>query len=346
MAPEGTAISIGGTGTAGAATVTATPEVAAVDFPQLLEQTLASTLPSQCTPGMMIAESADSGECATDPESAAGAATGLTVPLVLWPAQVPGTVAPAGTARVQGAASADVQRLSGMAAFAGTPQASPSGVESRIDAVAALSDGTLKLDAVAAPDPLAALSETTAFDARSASDVMTFVPAGSDENSTSSAVAQAHAGARTTVHQPQDGANALPRELRAPVGSPAWADELGERLTWMAHRGVDSAALRLSPEHLGPLEIRISVQDGQASVWFGAANADTRAALEQSLPRLREMLAAQGLVLADANVSREPPREHARTPGTAAAHAPIEANAESSTPVIARVAIGLLDTYA
>ncbi len=40
---------------------------------------------------------------------------------------------------------------------------------------------------------------------------------------------------------------------------------------------------------------------------FGASNPETRNALEQSLPRLREMFAAQGLTLGNANVSRDTP---------------------------------------
>ena len=79
----------------------------------------------------------------------------------------------------------------------------------------------------------------------------------------------------------------------------------------MVEQGKHTASLRLSPEHLGPLEIQISMNDDQASVYFGAANADTRAALENALPKLREMFASQGLSLTDAGVHREPPRQQA-----------------------------------
>jgi flagellar hook-length control protein FliK len=75
---------------------------------------------------------------------------------------------------------------------------------------------------------------------------------------------------------------------------------------------MHSASLKLSPEHLGPLEIQISVQDDRATVWFGAAHAETRTALEQALPRLRELLQSQGLSLTDAGVFKEPPREQAK----------------------------------
>lgn len=142
-----------------------------------------------------------------------------------------------------------------------------------------------------------------------------------------------------------EAASPMPRHLSAAPGSPAWTEELGERLTWMAHRGVDSASLRLSPEHLGPLEIRISVQDGQTSVWFGASHPETRAALEQSLPRLRELLAAQGMTLADASVSREAPRERPAAP-VASTFQPADQSDSTSVTVTRVTGIGLLDTYA
>ena len=112
----------------------------------------------------------------------------------------------------------------------------------------------------------------------------------------------------------QSGQDHGARELRAPVGTHAWTQQLGDELAWMAQQGRDAASLKLSPEHLGPLEVRISMREGEASVWFGAANADTRSALEQALPRLRELFASQGLALADAGVFREAPRQQNRSP--------------------------------
>lgn len=138
---------------------------------------------------------------------------------------------------------------------------------------------------------------------------------------------------------------ALSRPVQAPVGSAAWSDEIAARLTLMAEHGKQAASLRLSPEHLGPLEVRITVNDDRASVWFGAAHADTRAAIEQALPRLRELFEAQGLSLADAGVFREPPREQPRN------HAPAsivgdDATAAEESVTIARVRLGLVDAYA
>jgi len=136
-------------------------------------------------------------------------------------------------------------------------------------------------------------------------------------------------------------------DLKSPVGTAAWTDELGGKVTWMAKQGIESASLKLSPEHLGPLEVHISVQNGSASVLFGAAQADTRAALQQALPRLHEMFAGQGLTLADAGVSREPPRQQAN-PSAVAPVPGISAMPDETAPVAAVMParLGLLDTYA
>jgi len=137
------------------------------------------------------------------------------------------------------------------------------------------------------------------------------------------------------------------RPLQHPVGTPAWTDELGSRLTMMTEKGQHTASLRLSPEHLGPLEIRIAMRDDQASVWFGAAHADTRAAIEHALPRLRELFAAQGMSLADAGVFREPPKQQfTEWRGVGGAGDREAAVSTEATSSIAQVQVGLLDAYA
>lgn len=138
------------------------------------------------------------------------------------------------------------------------------------------------------------------------------------------------------------------RPVNVPVGSSQWADEIGSRMTMMVEQGKHTASLRLSPEHLGPLEVRITMNGDQASVQFGAAHVDTRNAIENALPRLREMFASQGLSLADANVSREPPRQQQNpTPQSSSSSSSGFGSEDGSTAVAAaQVRLGLLDAYA
>jgi flagellar hook-length control protein FliK len=165
------------------------------------------------------------------------------------------------------------------------------------------------------------------------------------QNANATPTSQIHA--LMTAHTAAGDVDVTPdATLRSPVGTHAWKDELGAQLTWMAINGREAASLRMSPEHLGPLEIRISMNDGQASVYFGASNPDTRSALEQSLPRLRELFASNGLVLADAGVSRDAPRnafKPSQQPG--GPRGVSDASSDSPVKSVTLARIGLIDTY-
>ncbi|MGH8188718.1 MAG: flagellar hook-length control protein FliK [Steroidobacteraceae bacterium] len=161
------------------------------------------------------------------------------------------------------------------------------------------------------------------------------------------AIQQLAAGAAEvqSSHRTHSSADAMARPVHTPVGTAAWADEIGSRLIVMAEQGKQTASLRLSPEHLGPLEISITMRDDKASVWFGAAHAETRAAIEHALPRLRELFESQGLSLTDSGVFREPPRETAM-PRPSAAAADGQSVDETAEPGSVQVRLGLIDAYA
>ncbi|MBL1274719.1 MAG: flagellar hook-length control protein FliK [Ectothiorhodospiraceae bacterium] len=95
-------------------------------------------------------------------------------------------------------------------------------------------------------------------------------------------------------------------QLPTQVGQPGWANELGQRVTWLAQNDLREAKLQLNPRNLGPVEVRISYGlDQQLNVSFTASNPAAREALDAALPRLREMFEQQGLNLADAKTSHE-----------------------------------------
>jgi flagellar hook-length control protein FliK len=84
--------------------------------------------------------------------------------------------------------------------------------------------------------------------------------------------------------------------LREPVGTEAWQEGLGAQVVMMANADGDTeAVMKLAPEELGEIEIRVVVRDGEAALQFGAANAEARQAIEIAQPRLRELLASQGM---------------------------------------------------
>ncbi len=95
-------------------------------------------------------------------------------------------------------------------------------------------------------------------------------------------------------------------------GADGFGEALGDRVIMMAGQRIQSADIRLNPAELGPLRVHVSVDDGTVSVNFHAQHAVTRDAIEQALPRLRELLGDNGLALGDASVSDQgAPRENA-----------------------------------
>ena len=90
--------------------------------------------------------------------------------------------------------------------------------------------------------------------------------------------------------------------VRAPLGGEQWAESFAERVGWVVNKRLGNAEVRLNPAHLGPVEVSIRVDEEQARVTFSAAHAATREAIEQAVPRLREMLAQQGLELRQTDV--------------------------------------------
>lgn len=83
------------------------------------------------------------------------------------------------------------------------------------------------------------------------------------------------------------------------------SERLRERVSVMFNSRTQAAEMRLDPPDLGRLSIRLNMNQEQASVSFQVTTPQAREALEQNMPRLRELLAEQGIALADANISEE-----------------------------------------
>ncbi|MBV8852641.1 MAG: flagellar hook-length control protein FliK [Sinobacteraceae bacterium] len=267
-----------------------------------------------------------------DAASAANSAS-LTAPvaaLFLTAAQTPAT---ARTVATDDAPASNTARPLGIVTAAGTGS---------VKGLTALLTDTAHAQSEAAQAAFAA-SLAASPDGGPDADSATSASSATDASATAAA-ALAHLAA-TTHASARD--SDLPRgELRAAVGTPDWNNELGQQLTWMSQKGIDSASLHLSPAHLGPLQVQISVQNGAASVWFGASHADTRAALERALPQLRQMFASQGLALTDSGVSREPPRNATRSNSAQSIAAVSAVGAPAGAATAATISLGLIDTYA
>lgn len=88
-----------------------------------------------------------------------------------------------------------------------------------------------------------------------------------------------------------------------PVGQPQWSQAVGEKVLWLAAQNVSSAEINLNPEHLGPMQVKVSVNQEHTTVNFTSHHAVVREVLDQNLGRLRDMFSEQGLNLVNVDVS-------------------------------------------
>jgi len=88
------------------------------------------------------------------------------------------------------------------------------------------------------------------------------------------------------------------------VGTPAWSKAISEQVMTMVSLKAETAHIQVSPPQLGPIEVTLRMDaHNNAQVTFTADSAATRAALQDSLPRLHTLMAAGGIQLGDAQVS-------------------------------------------
>ncbi|WP_058049018.1 flagellar hook-length control protein FliK [Janthinobacterium sp. Ant5-2-1] len=98
-------------------------------------------------------------------------------------------------------------------------------------------------------------------------------------------------------------------KLTGRVGTPAWDQQLGQKVVWMAAGGDQSATLTLNPPDLGPVQVVLTVTNDQADAAFMSAQPEVRQALEAAMPRLREMMSEAGIAFGSATVSAGTPEQ-------------------------------------
>ncbi|MDL2358526.1 MAG: flagellar hook-length control protein FliK [Pseudomonadota bacterium] len=91
--------------------------------------------------------------------------------------------------------------------------------------------------------------------------------------------------------------------IAARVGTPAWDNQVGQKIVWMVAGKEQSASLTLNPPDMGPMQVVLSVTNDHATVTFSAAQPEVRQALENAMPKLREMLGESGISLGNATVN-------------------------------------------
>jgi flagellar hook-length control protein FliK len=227
---------------------------------------------------------------------------------------------------VAGAGAGEGGTADGADALAGSP-----GGDADASGIPLFGDGTGATnakpdDAAAAARALAAQAALTAVDSR-----------GKEDKGTATRALELFSHAPRVADQVEHA------PVTTHVRDPRWAEEFGTRIALLVNQRESVAAISLTPADLGPVEVNVTVRDSQATILFGAAQAETRALIEASLPKLRELLAAQGFQLMDASVSQGFQQSRREAPSVPRPSSVEEVTHES---VAAARLNGLLDTYA
>jgi flagellar hook-length control protein FliK len=88
------------------------------------------------------------------------------------------------------------------------------------------------------------------------------------------------------------------------LGQSGWDEAIGQRVVWMASQNIQTATLNINPEHLGPMQVQIQMDNNQqANVQFFSAQPEVRLALQNAIPLLSQMLEQTGIQLGQSDVS-------------------------------------------
>lgn len=127
--------------------------------------------------------------------------------------------------------------------------------------------------------------------------------------------------------------------------------QMAEKVRWMINARSSQAEIRLDPAELGSMQVKVSMSGEAASVSFMVQSPQAREALEQAVPRLREMLAGQGIELGQSSVEQQQSgNKQSQGEGFAANHSHAEVQQDEliigSEQRITNGALGGIDYYA
>lgn len=143
--------------------------------------------------------------------------------------------------------------------------------------------------------------------------------------------------------------------ISTPLASPAWGEDFSQKISWMVSQKNQVAELHLNPPNLGPLDVVLKISDNQATALFASPHAAVRDAVESALPKLRELLADNGIMLSNATVGDQSPRDRGtegsadRKSGASSVDGPTDDVTETSGTLpttSARRHNGMVDTFA
>ena len=132
------------------------------------------------------------------------------------------------------------------------------------------------------------------------------------------------------------------------LNDPHWPEQFAARVDWLTGTGMTDARIAINPPDLGPIDIHISLHDQQARIHFAVQHDSVRDAVQDSLPRLRDLLQQSGLQLANADVSTGRQDQSRPAPDLTITYASADdahATLEPTPAATSYLRVGFVDTY-
>ncbi|MEY4592768.1 MAG: hypothetical protein RIR18_1663 [Pseudomonadota bacterium] len=159
-----------------------------------------------------------------------------------------------------------------------------------------------------------------------------------------SSVSQAISAASQNVSSQNLGVSepGIENRISAPMQDHAtWSKQFGERVILMNSAGQQTAEIHLNPSNLGPMHVTLSFNaDQTTSAMFVAHHPETRQAIQDALPQLREMFSSAGISLGQANVSAESQQKNQQNQGQSNGNTPRSSRDTAILPENNDLAIG------
>lgn len=108
----------------------------------------------------------------------------------------------------------------------------------------------------------------------------------------------------------QQGITAKTIELTQHIEHSDWSEHFNQQIVWLGQQNIKTAIIKLNPQELGPIEININVKQEDASVNISLHRVQVHEVIENAIPRLREMMAEQGLNLTQVNIESHHQRQN------------------------------------
>ncbi len=132
---------------------------------------------------------------------------------------------------------------------------------------------------------------------------------------------------------------------------PSAAIQLKDRVMYQLNQKIQTAEVKITPEDLGTVQIKVNLQQEQLSVQFVVQQANAKELLEQQMPKLKELLQQQGLQLSESQVEQRQANErrqnHDEKSGQRGYQGRFEGDAElAPAAVLAKQSDRMVDYYA